>query len=79
MVRRPSARLPGGHPPDPSNRGRSAFREAVAAFYKRRFGVDLDPETEVLPLLGGKEGVAHICWSMLDPGATPLADPGYPV
>ena len=64
----------------PSNRGRAAFREAVAAFYKRRFGVDLDPETEVLPLLGGKEGVAHICWSMLDPGDVCLAaDPGYPV
>jgi LL-diaminopimelate aminotransferase len=64
----------------PSNRGRTAFREAVAAFYKRRFGVDLDPETEVLPLLGGKEGVAHICWSMLDPGDVCLAaDPGYPV
>jgi LL-diaminopimelate aminotransferase len=64
----------------PSNRGRSAFREAVAAFYQRRFGVTLDPEREVLPLLGGKEGVAHVCWSMLDPGDVCLAaDPGYPV
>jgi LL-diaminopimelate aminotransferase len=64
----------------PSNRGRRAFREAVAAFYDRRFGVGLDPETEVLPLLGGKEGVAHVCWSMLDPGDVCLAaDPGYPV
>ena len=64
----------------PSNRGRRAFREAVAAFYDRRFGVALDPETEVLPLLGGKEGVAHVCWSMLDPGDVCLAaDPGYPV
>jgi len=64
----------------PSNRGRTAFREAVAAFYDRRFGVGLDPETEVLPLLGGKEGVAHVCWSMLDPGDVCLAaDPGYPV
>ena len=64
----------------PSNRGRAQFREAVATFYERRFGVQLDPETEVLPLLGGKEGVAHVCWSMLDPGDVCLAaDPGYPV
>jgi LL-diaminopimelate aminotransferase len=64
----------------PSNRGRPAFRQAVADFYQRRFGVDLDPDTEILPLLGGKEGVAHICWAMLDPGDVCLAaDPGYPV
>ncbi|HVI17093.1 MAG TPA: aminotransferase class I/II-fold pyridoxal phosphate-dependent enzyme, partial [Gaiellales bacterium] len=64
----------------PSNRGRPAFRQAVADFYGRRFGVDVDPDTEVLPLLGGKEGVAHICWAMLDPGDVCLAaDPGYPV
>jgi LL-diaminopimelate aminotransferase len=64
----------------PSNRGRREFREAVAAFYASRFGVELDPDTEILPLLGGKEGVAHVCFSMLDPGAACLvADPGYPV
>jgi len=64
----------------PSNRGLAAFREAVADFYRRRFGVELDPDREVLPLLGGKEGVAHICFSMLDPGDACLAaDPGYPV
>jgi LL-diaminopimelate aminotransferase len=64
----------------PSNRGRRAFREAVAEFYERRFGVTLDPEREVLPLLGGKEGVAHVCFAMLDPGDVCLAaDPGYPV
>jgi LL-diaminopimelate aminotransferase len=64
----------------PSNRGRPAFRQAVADFYQRRFGVELDPDTEILPLLGGKEGVAHICWAMLDPGDVCLAaDPGYPV
>jgi LL-diaminopimelate aminotransferase len=64
----------------PSNRGRPEFREAVAAFYRTRFGVELDPDTEVLPLLGGKEGVAHVCFSMLDPGdACLVADPGYPV
>jgi LL-diaminopimelate aminotransferase len=64
----------------PSNRGLAAFRDAIADFYRRRFGVELDPEREVLPLLGGKEGVAHVCWSMLDPGDVCLAaDPGYPV
>jgi len=64
----------------PSNRGRPEFREAVAAFYRSRFGVELDPDTEILPLLGGKEGVAHICFAMLDPGdACLVADPGYPV
>ncbi len=64
----------------PSNRGLAAFREAVAAFYANRFGVALDPDTEVLPLLGGKEGVAHVCFAMLDPGDACLAaDPGYPV
>jgi LL-diaminopimelate aminotransferase len=64
----------------PSNRGRPEFREAVAAFYRSRFGVELDPDTEILPLLGGKEGVAHICFAMLDAGdACLVADPGYPV
>jgi LL-diaminopimelate aminotransferase len=64
----------------PSNRGLAEFREAVATFYERRFGVRLDPDTEVLPLLGGKEGVAHVCFAMLDPGDACLAaDPGYPV
>ena len=64
----------------PSNRGLAKFREAVAAFYRRRFGVEVDPEREVLPLLGGKEGVAHIAFAMLDPGDICLAaDPGYPV
>lgn len=64
----------------PSNRGLAAFREAVAGFYGRRFGVEVDPDREVLPLLGGKEGVAHVCFAMLDPSDVCLAaDPGYPV
>jgi LL-diaminopimelate aminotransferase len=64
----------------PSNRGRLEYREAVATFYRKRFGVELDPDTEILPLLGGKEGVAHVCFAMLDPGdACLVADPGYPV
>jgi len=64
----------------PSNRGLDAFRQAVADFYLRRFAVELDADREVLPLLGGKEGVAHVCFAMLDPGDACLAaDPGYPV
>jgi LL-diaminopimelate aminotransferase len=63
----------------PSNRGTPAFRGAVAAFYDRRFGVRIDPDTEVIPVLGGKEGVAHVALATLDPGDTALApDPGYP-
>jgi LL-diaminopimelate aminotransferase len=63
----------------PSNRGLAAFREAVAGFYAHRFGVGIDPETEVIPVLGGKEGVAHVALACLDPGDVALApDPGYP-
>jgi LL-diaminopimelate aminotransferase len=63
----------------PSNRGTEAFREAVAGFCRERFGVELDPDTEVIPVLGGKEGVAHVALATLDPGDTALApDPGYP-
>jgi LL-diaminopimelate aminotransferase len=64
----------------PSNRGTAEFRTAVADYYERRFGVTLDPEAEVVPLLGAKEGVAHIGLALLDPGDVCLAaDPGYPV
>jgi LL-diaminopimelate aminotransferase len=64
----------------PTNRGLAELREAVAALYQRRFGVTLDPEREVLPLLGAKEGLAHLCLAQLDPGDLALvADPGYPV
>jgi LL-diaminopimelate aminotransferase len=64
----------------PSNRGRASFRQAVAAFYARRFGVDLDPETEVIPALGAKEAIANLCLALVDPGDVVLApDPGYPV
>jgi len=64
----------------PSNRGRESFRRAVAAFYERRFGVELDPETEVIPALGAKEAIANLNLALLDPGDVVLAsDPGYPV
>lgn len=64
----------------PTNRGTEEFRQAVAEFYQARFGVSLDPETEVFPLLGAKEAIAHICFNFLDEGDICLsADPGYPV
>jgi len=64
----------------PSNRGRPEFREAVAAFYERRFGVRLDPETEVMPAIGAKECIFNLNLAFLDPGDVALAsDPGYPV
>jgi LL-diaminopimelate aminotransferase len=63
----------------PSNRGLASFREAVAGFYAHRFGVTIDPATEVIPVLGGKEGVAHVALACLDPGDVCLSpDPGYP-
>ena len=64
----------------PSNRGRAEFREAVTAFYRRRFGVQLDPETEVMPAIGAKECIFNLNLAFLDPGDVALAsDPGYPV
>jgi LL-diaminopimelate aminotransferase len=64
----------------PSNRGRADFRAAVAAFYARRFGVTLDPETEVMPGIGAKECIFNLNLAFLDPEDVALAsDPGYPV
>ncbi len=65
------------YPPYP---GTPAFKAAVAGWYQRRFGVTLDPETEVLALIGSKEGLAHLPWATLNPGEAALVpDPGYPV
>jgi LL-diaminopimelate aminotransferase len=64
----------------PSNRGRVDLRAAFARFYERRFGVALDPETEIVPALGAKECVFNLNLAFLDPGDCALAaDPGYPV
>ena len=72
------ARDPGTHQ-YPSNRGRPEYREAIAAFYERRFGVTLDPSTEIVPALGGKECIFNLNLAFLDPGDVALAsDPGYP-
>ena len=64
----------------PSNRGRDDFRHAVASFYDRRFGVALDPATEIVAALGAKECIFNLNLAFLDPGDAALAaDPGYPV
>ena len=64
----------------PSNRGRPELREAFARFYERRFGVALDPESEIIPALGAKECLFNLNLAFLDAGDVALAaDPGYPV
>ncbi|MHB1126151.1 MAG: LL-diaminopimelate aminotransferase [Bacillota bacterium] len=64
----------------PSSVGLLEFRQAVAAWYQRRFGVNLDPRTEVVNLIGSKEGIAHISFCYVNPGDINLVpDPGYPV
>ena len=52
----------------PTNRGTAEFRAAVASYYSQRFGVELDEQTEIVPLLGAKEGIAHLGFALLDPG-----------
>ena len=65
--------------PTGEEKGMPAFRKAVAAWYSRRFGVTLDPESEVIALIGSKEGNHHLALAMLNPGDTAIIpDPGYP-
>ena len=62
----------------PGFRGTPRLRQAIAAFYERRFGVELDPETQIVPLLGSKEGIVNLSLAVLDPGDVALVpDPGY--
>ena len=64
----------------PSYFGLPDLRRAIADWYRERFEVDLDPDTEVQPLIGSKEGIAHLPWAFVDPGDDVLVpDPGYPV
>ena len=64
----------------PSYEGMLNFRQAVADWYKRRFGVSLDPADEVLALIGSKEGIGHVPLAFVDPGDVVLVpSPGYPV
>ncbi len=71
---------------DPSNhrypgfKGKESFRKAIADWYGRRYGVDLDPRSEVLPLIGSKEGLAKLALAFINPGDVTIApDPSYPV
>jgi LL-diaminopimelate aminotransferase len=62
-----------------SYKGSPVLRKAVAAWYRQWYGVELDPDTEILPLIGSKEGIMHICMTYLDPGDGALVpNPGYP-
>jgi aspartate/methionine/tyrosine aminotransferase len=59
--------------------GTQEFRQAAARWYKNRFGINVDPETEVLQLIGSQEGTAHLPLALLNPGDFALLlDPGYP-
>jgi aspartate/methionine/tyrosine aminotransferase len=61
------------------HRGTRDFRAAAAAWYSDRYGIPIDPETEVIPLIGSQEGTAHLPLALLDPGDFALLlDPGYP-
>jgi LL-diaminopimelate aminotransferase len=64
----------------PESEGLPELREAMARWYARRFGVELDPQREVLPLIGSKEGIGHVALCFIDRGDLALVpDPGYPV
>jgi LL-diaminopimelate aminotransferase len=64
----------------PETEGLPDLRRAIARWYGRRFGVELDADKEVLPLIGSKEGIGHVALCFVDPGDLALVtDPGYPV
>lgn len=64
----------------PDYEGLPVFRQAVAQWYKNRFGVDLDPDSEVVSLIGSKEGIANVHYAFVNPGDVVLCpNPGYPV
>ncbi len=74
-----AAREPANHH-YPETEGLPELRRSIAGWYQKRFGVSLDPDREVLPLIGSKEGIGHIAWCYIDPGDTALVpDPAYPV
>ena len=64
----------------PESKGLPEFRQAIAEWYGQRFDIVLDPDKEVLPLIGSKDGVGHIALCLIDPGDIALVpDPAYPV
>jgi len=74
-----AARDPANHR-YPESEGLPELREAMADWYRRRFGVELDPRREMLPLIGSKEGIGHIALCFIERGDMALVpDPGYPV
>src|SRR5436190_18023409 len=75
-----AAHDPETHRYDESDAGWPPFLESVARWYGRRFGVELDPASEILLLVGSKEGLAHLAWAYIDPGDLSLVpDPAYTV
>ncbi len=65
--------------PEGMARGLPQFRAAISAWYRRRYAVSIDPETEVVPLMGSKEGNLHFCMGVLNPGDMVLVpDPAFP-
>lgn len=72
------ARQPSAHGYQPTM-GTPELREAMATYYKRTYQVEVDPKTEVLPLIGSKEGILHVTLAFVNPGETVLVpNPGYP-
>ena len=72
------ARQPNAHGYQPTQ-GTPELREAMTAFYKRWYDVDLDAKSEVLPLIGSKEGILHVTLAFVNPGDEVLVpNPGYP-
>ena len=64
----------------PETDGLPEFRQAVADWYQRRFGISVHPHKETLPLIGAKEGIGHAALCFIEPGDIALVpDPGYPV
>lgn len=75
-----AAHDPATHRYDESGLGMPEFRRAIADWYQKRFGVALDPDREILRLIGSKDGIAHLPWAVINPGDVALIpDPAYPV
>jgi LL-diaminopimelate aminotransferase len=75
-----AANDPETHRYDETEAGWPLFLEAASKWYKKRFDVDIDPKSEAMLLLGSKDGLAHLCWAMINPGDISLVpDPGYTV
>jgi LL-diaminopimelate aminotransferase len=71
---------PATHRYDETAKGWEPFLRAAAGFYEREFGVSLDPDREIVQVIGSKEGLAHLCWSYIDPGDYAIVpNPGYTV